>query len=138
MYTKVHLIQTTHQKGGRRRGGILIFRLQKFGEKRQFSFSFLILILIRARAKPFNLSTELHPCWIRGPEGRLIQFTKVHELQDFSDHFYIANHEFRVCWKWIQHRKRSRRLAAPWALWDGYLCCMLYSLRFASFMNPIQ
>jgi hypothetical protein len=61
--------------GGGGGGGILIFRLQKFGEKRQFSFSYVL------GQNHSTYQTELHPHWIRGPGGRLIQFTTVHELQ---------------------------------------------------------
>src|SRR5580700_10169387 len=81
LYTKVHLIQTTHQKGRRRRHSH--FKTAKFGGK----LSIAILILIHARAKTFDLSTDLHPHWIRGPGGGSFNFTTVHKLQDISDHY---------------------------------------------------
>jgi len=72
--------QLTKKDGGGGGGGILIFRLQKFGEKLPFSFSSMLgQKNIRLYQQTFILT---------GFEalGRLIQFTTVHKLQDVSDH----------------------------------------------------
>ena len=133
LYTKVHLIQTTHQKGRRRRHSH--FKTAKFGGK----LSIAILILIHARAKTFDLSTDLHPHWIRGPGGGSFNFTTVHKLQDISDHYTWLTTSFAFAGNGFSIGKRSRRLAAPWPLWGGYLSCMhaFILCDFDSFTNPI-
>jgi hypothetical protein len=77
LYTKStsHSDKLTKRNGG---GGILIFRLQKFGEKLS------ILTLIHARAKTFDLSTDLHSSLDSRPWGEahsiLLQYTNCKTL----------------------------------------------------------
>jgi hypothetical protein len=79
---RVHLIQTTHQKGRRRRHSHFSDCKNSGGKA-----SLVILILIHARAKTFDFIDGPSSSLDSRPWGRLIQFTTVHKLQDFSDHY---------------------------------------------------